>query len=320
MKDRQKASSKCERITVPGVKLILGLAPGAIVLCFSLGLFDRSAASAITNLTLAGVSSSFKPTEFTSAPDYSKFSHSSPKEHADLMGRGNCGSCHRRSDGSLEPGFPVHKDCTGCHLVQFTAANPSSINPICTICHKAEGLNSPNAPLKSFTRLASFNAEFDHAQHLKGTQSARPGAGCAACHRPANRGVAQTIPARLDAHRICYDCHSPGKQAGDFSSCGSCHKLGRYSPTSIAARSYRVSFSHVDHSARQRLSCESCHNVLRRGMPQRRQVSSISPVLHHATPRPQSCMTCHNGQRAFGDKRAEFNDCKRCHKGNTFKS
>ncbi len=131
--------------------------------------------------------------------DYSNFSHSSPKEHADLMARSNCASCHRRSDGSLEPKFPLHKDCTGCHLVQFTAGNNSSaVNPICTICHKPEGLNSSNAPLKSFPRLMSFAAEFDHGQHLKGIESARLGNGCAACHSPTNRGVAETIPARLN--------------------------------------------------------------------------------------------------------------------------
>ncbi|MGH9930167.1 MAG: hypothetical protein ACREA9_13225, partial [Pyrinomonadaceae bacterium] len=33
--------------------------------------------------------------------DYSRFSHSSPREHAELMSRSNCASCHRRNDGSL---------------------------------------------------------------------------------------------------------------------------------------------------------------------------------------------------------------------------
>src|SRR5437588_11329639 len=62
--------------------------------------------------------------------DYSKFSHSSPKEHADLMNRANCGSCHRRNDGSVDPTFPLHKYCMGCHSVQFTASNiSSSVNP-----------------------------------------------------------------------------------------------------------------------------------------------------------------------------------------------
>jgi len=251
--------------------------------------------------------------------DYSKFSHDTPRQHADLMGRSNCGSCHRRKTNSLEPSFPSHRDCTGCHLVQFTAASGgTAINPICTICHKEEGLTSPNAPLKSFPGLRSFSAAFDHAQHLKGIDSARPTAGCATCHRPANRGVAESFPQHLSAHQICYECHSSGRQADKFSSCGSCHSLGSYSRSSTAARAYRVGFSHAEHSARKRLNCESCHNILARGSPRGRQVSSTSPALHRALTRSRSCLTCHDGQHAFGDKGPKFEDCKRCHKGVTF--
>ena len=74
------------------------------------------------------------------AQDYSKFSHSSPREHAELTGRSNCASCHRRSDVSPEPRFPVHKDCMGCHLSEFTEVGGSSnVNPICTIYHGGAG-------------------------------------------------------------------------------------------------------------------------------------------------------------------------------------
>ena len=251
--------------------------------------------------------------------DYSRFSHSTPREHADLMGRSNCGSCHRRNDSSATPRFPVHKDCIGCHLVQFTT-HASSDNPMCTICHARDSLNSPNPPTKTFPGLISFNAKFDHAQHLLGQEGARPGNGCAACHTPANRGVAQTIPARLSAHQTCYQCHSPGKQAGNFSSCGSCHEFGRYSRTPIAARSYRVGFSHADHNARKRMNCDSCHRVKAQGLRQRQQVSSILPAQHYANPRAQTCKTCHNGKRTFGDTGPGFTDCVRCHKGMNFKT
>jgi c(7)-type cytochrome triheme protein len=289
-----------------------------IFLIWAVTLFNsRRAAAVPDDLTAWPTPSS--PDPLTLAQDYSKFSHKSPAAHEDFAKPDKCGSCHRRKASSLVPKFPAHKDCTGCHLVQFT--NPTaSNNPICTICHTRDGLNLTNPPTKSFPRLRSFTAEFDHAQHLQGIESARPAEGCAGCHALANRGVAEAIPARLNAHQVCYECHSPGRQASDSSSCGSCHRLGRYSPTSMAARSYRVGFSHVDHGPRQRLTCESCHNVLGRGLPQARQVSSISPALHHSSVRARSCMTCHNGQRAFGDTRPEFNDCKRCHKGPTFKS
>jgi c(7)-type cytochrome triheme protein len=249
------------------------------------------------------------------AQDYSRFSHLSPQKHAELTGRSGCASCHRRADASPEPRLPVHKDCTGCHLVQFTAAISSSRNPICTICHNESDLGSPNARVKKFPALASFTAEFDHAQHLRGLDSARPAGGCASCHAPAR--AAQTIPAGLGAHRTCYECHSPGAQASNFSSCGSCHGLGPYSRTPAAARAYRVGFSHADHGARQRLACESCHDVRARGLPRGRQVSSPQPAQHFSNPRAGSCMTCHNGRRAFGDMDAR--QCSRCHKGPGFR-
>lgn len=291
-------------------------------------LFLICAGTIFNSLTATAVVSEFTTDAITNSAraetvgaDYSKFSHSTPREHADLMGRANCVSCHRRTDSSPSPRLPVHRDCTGCHLVQFTGAmQASSDNPICTICHTKDGLNSSNPPTKVFPGLSSFNAKFDHAQHMVGIESARPAQGCAACHTPANRGIAQTIPSRLNAHQTCYQCHSAGKGASNSSSCGSCHDFGRYSRTPTAARSYRVGFSHSDHGVRKRLNCDSCHNVKARGLPQAQQVSSISPAQHYVNPRVQSCRTCHNGKRAFGDTGPGFTDCVRCHKGLNFKT
>lgn len=311
MKSAQNVTEKIVRLNSIGVaRRRLAFALFSLFLIWAVALFNNQSTSADLNKLSS-------PDPLALTQDYSKFSHSSPKEHAELTARANCAGCHRRSGGSLEPKFPAHKDCIGCHLVQFTSAT-SSDNPLCTICHTKEGLSSSNAPTKGFPRLRSFTAEFDHAQHLRGTESARPAEGCAACHTAALRGVAQAIPARLGAHQTCYECHSPGKQASNISSCGSCHKLGRYSPTSTAARSYRLGFSHADHGPRQRLSCEGCHNVMGRGLPQARQVTSIAPALHHSISRARTCKSCHNGQRAFGDAKAEFDNCKRCHKRITF--
>jgi c(7)-type cytochrome triheme protein len=289
--------------------------------CLSVILFNIKDSAAAPNEITAREPKSLKSAIEEPTPDYSKFSHKSPIAHEAFAKAENCGTCHRRKDSSLEPKFPAHKDCIGCHLVEFTASSlTASVNPICTICHTAEGLNSSNASTKGFPRLRSFMAKFDHTQHLKGIESARPATSCAACHASENRGIAISIPSRLNAHQICYDCHSEGKSASSLSSCDSCHKFGPYSPTSIVARAYRVGFSHADHGPRQRLNCESCHNVLSRGLPQARQVTSIAPALHHSGARTRSCMTCHNGRRAFGDAKAEFDNCKRCHKGTTFKS
>src|SRR5260370_36036930 len=116
------------------------------------------------------------PFSFPASPqgndlDYSKFLHTSQR-HSSIT----CSSCHRRSDNSARPSFPGHKDCTGCHLSQFTTPNV----PMCSICHTS--VNGNNPPLKAFPDRfkESFNLKFDHAQHLTG--AARPKSGCSSCH------------------------------------------------------------------------------------------------------------------------------------------
>lgn len=235
-------------------------------------------------------------------PDYSRFAHSNP-EHARLP----CLLCHRREDSATKPRRTGHMPCAGCHTQQF--ADPQS--PICAICHT----DPPSAALRPFPPLRSFNARFDHALHARG--AARPRNNCAACHRPARRGVALSLPSGASAHATCYQCHgarptSPG--ARDLSSCNLCHELGRLTRVSESAAAFRVGFSHAEH-ARKGLGCGECHTV-RAGAPRGRQVSSPQPLMHHASPRAQSCMSCHDNRRAFGGD--NFADCKKCHEGNTW--
>ena len=229
--------------------------------------------------------------------NYSTFSHIQPM-HARLP----CLLCHRREDNNPRPKLPGHSPCAGCHAQQF---NDSS-SPICTICHTSP----PSSALKAFPSLKSFNARFDHARHA--------GTGCTNCHRSAQRGVALSIPAGLGAHTTCFQCHSPraqGTTRGDISSCGTCHQLGRLVRTPATSRAYRINFSHARHGARQRLSCNSCHQVLA-GRAQGQQVTAPLIAQHFASTRAQSCMTCHNGKRAFGGDLSL--DCKRCHRGTAF--
>jgi c(7)-type cytochrome triheme protein len=239
------------------------------------------------------------------APDGPTFSHSTP-QHAAL----SCNSCHRRADNSPRPAMPGHKSCTDCHLQQFITPGAQ----LCANCHT--NLDSRNPPVKPFPALRSFNARFDHAAHETG--AGRPAEGCASCHQPMRRGVALSIPAGLDTHSNCFQCHTPNASAGgrDLSSCGACHSPGPYRRTGIGARAFRVGFSHAQHGARKGLSCAECHTV-RAGAPQGRQVTSPQPTQHFGSPRAQSCMTCHNNRRAFGGD--DFKDCKRCHTGPTFR-
>jgi c(7)-type cytochrome triheme protein len=322
MKQMREASQRTEqrsdakrgeakRRVLPIVVLLL------FSVCALLTLFIGRRVSAVTNETQSDTQLRFFPARFEiPAQDYSKFSHSSPGAHAALTGRPNCSSCHQRRDNSVEPRFPGHKECINCHQTQFNT--PGS--PICTICHTQEGLSQSNPPLKKFPALSGFNAEFDHSVHINGPADARPQASCATCHAPARRGVARTAPTGLGAHQTCFQCHTPGRQAGgnDIGSCGECHSPGqRLARISTVTRSYALGFSHNDHGPRQRLNCENCHTVLQRGLPEGKQVSATTPAEHFPNTRAQTCASCHNGQRSFGE--TNFNDCKRCHTGPTFR-
>jgi c(7)-type cytochrome triheme protein len=233
------------------------------------------------------------------------FSHSTPR-HASLA----CDSCHRRADNSPRPRWPGHKDCMDCHAPEFFTSD----SPLCLNCHADVSSQSP--PLKDFPTIASFNARFDHAAHSQG--AARPEQGCASCHAPARRGVALSILAGAGAHDNCYRCHTPGAQSSgrDISSCATCHAPGRLARTPTNSRAYSVGFSHATHGPRQNLRCDSCHTV-RAGAGQGRQVASPRPTQHFGSGRAQTCMTCHDNRRAFGGD--DFADCKRCHKGQTFR-
>ena len=80
--------------------------------------------------------------------DYSKFLHTSQR-HTSVA----CSACHHRIDNSAQPIFPSHKDCTGCHLTQFTTPNV----PMCSICHTSVNGNDP--PRKAFP--GSFKESFN---------------------------------------------------------------------------------------------------------------------------------------------------------------
>ncbi len=265
------------------------------------GVLNSRAWGSIPNALIGSMPTEFTQEEmqFPEGLDYSKFQHAS-RNHSRLP----CLLCHRRETNSPRPKLPGgsgHLPCAGCHAQQFS----SSESPICMICHT----DVKSGALKSFPRMTSFKMKFDHSLHLKmGSVS------CATCHRPSGGGVALSIPAGFNAHATCYRCHSPRAQSGgrDISSCGTCHQLGGYSRTPEFAQAFRVSFSHAKH---QKLICKECHQV-RAGMPQRRQVTAPEPLNHHATGRRQSCMTCHDGKRAFGGD--DFSVCKRCHTWNTW--
>lgn len=235
--------------------------------------------------------------------DSASFSHAG-NAHARLP----CLLCHKRDSNSPQPKLPGHLPCAGCHVQEF--ANAGSM--MCTICHT----NVQSGAVKPFPALKTFAVRFDHAVH---TGAGRTTMGCATCHRPARRGVAVSIPARLGAHATCFQCHGPGTRARDgrdIASCSTCHDLGTLARTSESSRAFRLNFSHAEHGSRQKLGCSACHSV-RPGGFQSNQVTAPQPAMHKASPRAMSCMSCHNDKRAFGI--ADFKNCRRCHEGKSFR-
>jgi hypothetical protein len=253
------------------------------------------AVSATTGFLLA---LAFDGSAFTPPTDAARFEHTSA-QHARL----ECLFCHRRETNAATPRLPGHASCAGCHSQHFAAPGP-----FCATCHT----EPDSASLKRFPPLKTFDTVFDHALHARA--GARPRDGCAACHKPLRRGVALSIPARMAAHSTCFQCHAPKAASGgrDISSCGVCHRVGEHTRTPTTAKAFGMNFSHAEH-ARAKLACSACHEV-RRG--RRDEVTSPVPAQHHAPARTQSCMTCHDGTRAFGGD--DFASCKRCHEGNTW--
>lgn len=223
--------------------------------------------------------------------DFSRFKHSNPT-HTRLP----CLVCHVRNDNAPTMKYMGHIPCASCHQQQFAEGNKNSI---CTICHTTTGV-------KRFPSLRSFNARFDHAKHLKQ-------ANCASCHKPTRSGVGFSIPKGANAHTSCFQCHT-ASSGNVMSSCGTCHQPGSLSRTSEWAKAYTTSFTHSKHL--QTMNCASCHTV-RAGLGRGRQVSSPLASMHFAPKNTPSCANCHNNKKAFGGD--DFSDCKRCHRGNSFK-
>jgi c(7)-type cytochrome triheme protein len=280
------------------VRSLIALALGSVATAFALMNDPQSSAISIeaqAHPLWSDVHSS--PGRPTSVQDFSRFSHAN-SAHARLR----CSACHRRDGNSAKSLWLGHRPCSSCHSQKFATLK----DQICTVCHTTA--EPKTSETKSFAGLKSFNSRFDHAGHAS--------VGCATCHRPANRGVALSIPSGAGAHTTCFKCHAPGTSAGgrDLSSCDVCHQAGRSARTSISARAYKLNFSHSEHGLRNKLNCNDCHRV-RLGI--RSQMTRPLPAMHKAPRQSQSCASCHNDKRVFGGD--DFSDCKRCHQGETFR-
>lgn len=225
--------------------------------------------------------------------DFSDFKHENPNHE-----RLPCLLCHKREDNSPTPKLAGHLPCSGCHVQQFA----DNKNQICTICHT----NAETGDLKGFPALNEFNVQFDHAMHQRETN-------CATCHKPATK-AAMSIPARMNAHSTCFQCHTPEAKSGerDIGSCATCHQPGTPNLSRYSAKAFAFNFTHANH---RKLNCAECHNV-QSGAARGRQVSTPQTAMHFPPAGAQSCASCHNNKRTFGGD--DFSSCRRCHTGKDF--
>ncbi len=230
-------------------------------------------------------------------PEYAKFPHNN-----EVHNRLPCLLCHRRDDDAPKlKRSDGHTPCIGCHQAQF-AVNSS---PICTICHSPGSVD-----VKPFPPLRSFGVRFNHSVHVSQTN-------CATCHRSDMRGVGLTVPSGANAHATCFQCHTANKIVGEknIGSCDTCHFPGRLQKGPSWVKAYAANFSHQEHVRGAKLNCAACHNV-RAGFGSK-QVSAPIVSEHFPPKTGQSCASCHNNKRAFGPQ--DFDNCKRCHEGSSFK-
>ena len=194
-----------------------------------------------------------------------------------------------------------HTPCTGCHQQQFN----NSSSPIADLSHRsAIGFN------ETISTSAQLQVKFAHAAY--GT-----GASCNTCHRLNRNGVALSIPSRLNAHTVCFSCHTEKAESNgrNIASCATCHVPGSFKRTSEGSVAFRMGFSHRKHDSSENLGCVECHKV--RGGTSPNDVSSPVALNHHASWRVTSCKSCHNGKKAFGGD--DFSVCTRCHTGARWK-
>ena len=197
----------------------------------------------------------------SSASDYSKFSHATPKHQA------ACNTCHKTptrdwakiSSFPDVADYPDHDACVSCHRPQFfRGARPQ----ICSVCHSK---TSPRDEVRyAFRNPASklqFNIEFPHDKHqdaiamLRFAHAPQGYNNCTICH--ASR--TPTFKAVPTDHASCFNCHWKSQEPV-ATKCNDCHKLAK-TPYVIADAPKRISakFIHENGGKQHIAECTTCH-------------------------------------------------------------
>lgn len=236
---------------------------------------------------------------------------------------GSCATCHelgtanRINPSVTNVGFNFSHtkhnslNCANCHSAggstQITVGMHTGAANSCATCHnnqRAFGANDFSDCRKCHVEVSnarSFGVRFNHSDHAKKD--------CATCHKSGGGGISFTVPNSESAHKTCFQCHSPMKGSGGFSSgkCFTCHQVNGTNDIAPSRTFIPGNFSHTKHGF---FECNNCHTTSGGKM----DVPSVA--MHKAAKTGTSCATCHNNETAFGE---DFTNCKRCHTGNNFR-
>src|SRR5262249_22100752 len=142
---------------------------------------------------------------------------------------------------------------------------------------------------------------------------------CAFCHKPTQKGLAETI----GSHPECYVCHTPGsfdEKAKVKSNCVICHtqRVVDTQPepfdAKLASRAYSAKVSHVE--AEKYIDYRECHSI--QGGSNQNSPSSQKIKEHNTSVQTggRGCFSCHDGKERYGRRVFSGDDaqsCGRCH-------
>lgn len=224
-----------------------------------------------------------------SAPDYSKFLHSTPKHQA------ACNTCHKipSEDWTKASAFPDitdypdHDACVSCHRPQFfRGARP----PICSVCHvKTSPRDEERYEFRNAASKPQFTIEFPHDRHqdaiaqLRFAHAPQGYNNCTICH--ASRDATfKAVPAN---HSSCFNCHWKS-QAPVATDCNGCHKLAAKA-AEPAETPKRISAKFIHEGGGERkehvAECTTCHIHITKSASLRGLKPDV-PIT--------ACTECHN--------------------------
>jgi len=263
------------------------------------------------------------------APDYSKFSHSTPKHKA------ACNTCHQAPTKNWTKvssfpdvaDYPDHEACVSCHRAQFfKGARPQ----ICSDCHaKTSPRDDVRYAFHNPAAKLQFMIEFPHDRHQD--VIAQNVKNCTICH--AQAGAVSQAPAGgwIDAyappaatfkaapvdHSSCFSCHWKSQEPV-ASNCNGCHKLAA-APFVTATIPTRISIKFMHEGGGEKkqhvAECTTCHINITKSATLRGLKPDV-PIT--------ACTECHNKDGLRQDLNKELTAldknrayvCAYCHTSN----